>query len=584
MKFNELEIINPILDAVDKAGYLELSPIQEKAIPILLAGSDLLASAQTGTGKTAAFAIPIIEGIAKEQEMAKDGKNVIRALVLSPTRELAEQTKQSFQTLSGTLNVKTGAIYGGVSQQGQERMLSRGIDVLVATPGRLTDLIHQRIVNLNNIKYLVLDEVDTLLDMGFIKGVKQICGLTPKNRQTMMFSATVSSKIAKLSGDLLKEPKLLDMAPPELMLEKISHGVFMVEKADKLDLLLDLLTDNKLESVLVFTRTKHGADKVVKSLKEYGVNVGAIHGNKSQSARQITLNAFKAKKLRVLVATDIAARGIDIDDLSHVINYDLPESPETYVHRIGRTGRKGLAGTAYSFCSKAEKSLLRDIEKFTGLKIKIMTLAPISPDSRFKKIEVSPEDAQKEEKEKSSSFHKDGYRRNNFSGNRSNSHSSSRGNWHRSNETQKTGESSNYPRRSYKNYSEDHGKQNDESKPVSLGEKRYSSDKKQYGERKYSGERRYSSSQKSFGDKKPYGDKKYSGENTYTGEKKFKDDKAYSGERKYSSSKPYNSDKKYGYRGSDSRTSAYKSGSNYSSRAYQGKRSYSSSKYAPKSK
>lgn len=387
MTFKDLQIIDPILRAIENEGYETPSPIQAEAIPLLLEGHDLMASAQTGTGKTAAFAIPIIQHVVKAKESDADlEKRTIRALILAPTRELAEQIKQSFRTYSGKLNIKVGAIYGGASQRAQEGMLNRGIDILIATPGRLIDLMNQKIVKLGTVEHFVLDEADTLLDMGFIKDVKFIKGFIPKTRQTMMFSATFSAEVMSLAAELLTDPKHLDMAPPEMMIDKINHSLFYVEKKDKFELLLDLLTDRKLESVLVFTRTKHGANKLVKDLMEYGVSVDAIHGNKSQNARQIALNDFKEKKLRVLVATDIAARGIDIDDLSHVVNFDLPDSPETYVHRIGRTGRRGLSGEAITFCSKAERSLLRAVEKHTGLKLKELKLEPVSPDSKFKKV------------------------------------------------------------------------------------------------------------------------------------------------------------------------------------------------------
>ena len=388
MTFQQLDIIAPILAAIDQQGYENPSPIQTEALPIILEGHDLLASAQTGTGKTAAFAIPIIQLLANSKSEKEESRK-IKALVLSPTRELAEQIKESFKTYAGKLNIKTGAIYGGASQRGQEIMLKKGIDVLVATPGRLIDLMKQRVVSLSDVKYFVLDEADTLLDMGFIKDVKHIKGFITKERQTLMFSATVSPEVAKLAGELLVNPKTLNMAPPEMMIDRINHSLFYVEKKQKFELLLDLLTDPKLESVLVFTRTKHGANRLVKDLIEYGVKVDAIHGNKSQSARQQALNDFKAKRTRVLIATDIASRGIDIDDLSHVINYDLPESAETYVHRIGRTGRRGLKGEAFTFCSNGEKALLRAVEKHTGLKLTVLDLKPVSEDSKFKRVVVA---------------------------------------------------------------------------------------------------------------------------------------------------------------------------------------------------
>lgn len=414
MTFKDLKIIDPILRAIEGEGYEVPSPIQVEAIPLLLERKDMLASAQTGTGKTAAFAIPIIQQIAKAKESdANLEKRIIRALILAPTRELAEQIKKSFQTYSGKLNIKTGVIYGGVGQRAQENMIRGGIDILIATPGRLIDLMHQKIVHLSTVEHFVLDEADMLLDMGFIKDVKYIKGFIPKTRQTMMFSATISSEISSLANDLLIDPKHLDMAPPEKMIDKINHSVFFIEKKEKFELLLDLLTDKKLESVLVFMKTKHTANKLVEQLQEYGVGVDAIHGSKSQRARQTALDDFKNKRIRVLVATDIASRGIDIDELSHVINYDLPISPETYVHRIGRTGRRGLTGETFTFCSKAERSLLRAVETHTGLKLKILKLEPISPDSKFKKViegQIINSDLSKDMLEKPNNGYKKSYR------------------------------------------------------------------------------------------------------------------------------------------------------------------------------
>lgn len=384
MTFKDLEIIQPILDAIAEEGYETPSPIQTQAMPIIFSGRDILASAQTGTGKTAAFAIPIIQSIYLNKN--PETKGSIKALVLSPTRELAEQIKTSFRTYGSKINTKVGAIYGGVSQKGQESMLFKGIDILVATPGRLIDLMKQHKVRLNDVKYFVLDEADTLLDMGFINDVKYIKGFIQKERQSMMFSATISKEIASLSNIILTDPVKLELAPETFMLDTINHSMFFANKNKKNELLLDLLTDSKLESVLVFTRTKRGANQLVNFLLEYGLKVDAIHGNKSQAKRQVALNSFKTKQTRVLVATDIAARGIDIDDLSHVINYDLPENGETYVHRIGRTGRRGLTGEAISFVDKNEVGLLKAIQKYTGLSLKVLKLEPVSEDSKFKKV------------------------------------------------------------------------------------------------------------------------------------------------------------------------------------------------------
>lgn len=384
MTFQNLEIIRPILDAISLEGYENPSPIQVEAMPIIFSGRDLLASAQTGTGKTAAFAIPIVQSL--HLNKTPDTPRVIKALVLSPTRELAEQIKVSFRTYIGQLNLKVGAIYGGVAQKGQESMLNKGIDILIATPGRLIDLMKQKVVKLNDVKYFVLDEADTLLDMGFINDVKYIKGFIPRERQTMMFSATISKSVANLASTLLNEPQQLELAPADLMLENINHSMFYANKNHKNELLLDLLTNPTLVSVLVFTRTKRGANDLAKFLGEYGLKVDAIHGNKTQGKRQLALDNFKTRKTRVLIATDIAARGIDIDDLSHVINFDLPENGETYVHRIGRTGRKGLKGQAISFVSKNEIGLLKAIQRHTGLDIKVLKLEPVKEDSKFQKV------------------------------------------------------------------------------------------------------------------------------------------------------------------------------------------------------
>jgi ATP-dependent RNA helicase RhlE len=371
MKFQELNIIDPILKALAFEGYEEPSPIQEMAIPVLLEGKDILASAQTGTGKTAAFAVPIIQAL-YNQKRDLGAKRNIQALILAPTRELAEQIKDSFRNYSRNLGIRTEVIYGGVSQRNQEHALNRGVDVLIATPGRLLDLMNQRIVRLDHIKFFVLDEADRMLDMGFIHDVRRIVTTVSKERQTMLFSATIPNEILKLANELLDKPVRIEITPPEAMIDKIKQSIYYVAKKDKTNLLLDLLVDQKLESVLIFTRTKHGANKLVKELHSYAIKVDAIHGNKSQSKRQAALIAFKTKKLRVLVATDIAARGIDISELSHVINYDLPETPETYVHRMGRTGRAGLSGEAFSFCSQDENHLLKSIEKHIQMSIPVV--------------------------------------------------------------------------------------------------------------------------------------------------------------------------------------------------------------------
>jgi ATP-dependent RNA helicase RhlE len=369
--FKDLNIIEPIQKALKTTGYTEATPIQEMAIPPLLEGKDLLGCAQTGTGKTAAFAIPILQGIVAKQKNTK-GKRKIKALILAPTRELAIQINDSFKTYGRNLGVKTLVIYGGVSQNPQTKYLGIGIDILVATPGRLLDLINQRFVNLNNIENFVLDEADHMLDMGMLKDVKRIIKFIPDVRQTMFFSATMPTEISKLADHLLKDPVKIKITPVSSPVDIIEQAVYYVNKKNKTDLLLHLLKNESIASALVFSRTKHGADKIVKVLLKAGVETQAIHGNKSQNARQLALKNFKERKIRVLVATDIAARGIDIDELSHVFNYNLPEVPETYVHRIGRTGRAGLGGIAISFCDQEEKIMLRDIQKLIAKKVPVV--------------------------------------------------------------------------------------------------------------------------------------------------------------------------------------------------------------------
>jgi ATP-dependent RNA helicase RhlE len=369
--FKDLNIIEPIQKALKTTGYTEATPIQEMAIPPLLEGKDLLGCAQTGTGKTAAFAIPILQNISVKQKNTK-GKRKIKALILAPTRELAIQINDSFKTYGRNLGVKTLVIYGGVSQNPQTKYLGIGIDILVATPGRLLDLINQKFVNLNNIENFVLDEADHMLDMGMLKDVKRIIKYIPDARQTMFFSATMPTEISRLADQLLKDPVKIEITPVSSPVDIIEQAVYYVNKKNKTDLLLHLLKNEAIDSALVFSRTKHGADKIVKVLLKAGVESQAIHGNKSQNARQLALKNFKEKKIRVLVATDIAARGIDIDELSHVFNYNLPEVPETYVHRIGRTGRAGLGGIAISFCDQEEKIMLRDIQRLIAKKVPVV--------------------------------------------------------------------------------------------------------------------------------------------------------------------------------------------------------------------
>ena len=371
MTFNQLNIIQPILNAIETAGYTQPSEIQERSIPTILNGNDMIGCAQTGTGKTAAFAIPIIQLMHQAPKKTK----AIRTLVLTPTRELAVQINENFNLYKGNLRLSNIAIYGGVRQQGQVKALNRGVDILIATPGRLIDLIEQGYVRLNEVEILVLDEADRMLDMGFVNDIKKLLKYIPKKRQTLFFSATMPNKIKTFAKTILKQPKEVIVSPISSTTESVTQTVYMVENKKKEELLIEILRGQKLKRSLVFTQTKHGADKLMKTLNKIGVKTGAIHGNKSQNARQSALEDFKSKRITVLIATDIASRGIDIDDLSFVVNYEMPNVPETYVHRIGRTGRGGNFGEAVSFCSRDEKNELRDIQKLIGFK------NPINPNT-----------------------------------------------------------------------------------------------------------------------------------------------------------------------------------------------------------
>ncbi len=369
MKFNDLQIIDRIQKSLQLTGYIEPTPIQVDAIPVLLEGKDLLASAQTGTGKTAAFAIPILQQIYATKDHKANRK--IEALILTPTRELALQIHENFKVYGKYVNVISTTIYGGVSQKRQQDALKRGVDVLIATPGRLQDLMDQGIIKLHNVKYLVLDEADQMLDMGFIKDVLKIVDATPKKRQTMLFSATMPKQIEQLSKQILNNPVRIAVKPVTETLDTIEQSVYLVPKARRTDLLIDLIYKLKMKSVLVFTRTKHGANKLSKNLMKLDIQSESIHGDKSQASRERALASFKKGDVKILVATDIAARGIDIDALDYVINFDLPEVPETYIHRIGRTGRAGLNGIALSFVDPQEMKLLNQIEKHINTKIAI---------------------------------------------------------------------------------------------------------------------------------------------------------------------------------------------------------------------
>jgi ATP-dependent RNA helicase RhlE len=370
MTFKNLNLIEPILRAVEAEGYTTPTPIQERAIPFLLKGHDLMGCAQTGTGKTAAFAIPILQLLFEKRNPA-EVRRQIAALIVTPTRELAIQISESFSAYGKYTGLKHTVIYGGVSQHAQTNAL-KNVDILVATPGRLLDLIDQRFVSLQNIQFFVLDEADRMLDMGFIHDVKKIISKLPPKRQSLFFSATMPTEIQKLAGSILSNPVKIDIAPVMETTNLIKQSLYFVDKPDKKSLLIHLLKDKSIDSALVFTRTKHGADRVSRDLVKAGIKAAAIHGNKSQGARQDALNNFKNKRTRVLVATDIASRGIDVEHLSHVINYEIPNIPETYVHRIGRTGRAGIDGVALSFCDAEEKEYMKDIYKLISKQIPVV--------------------------------------------------------------------------------------------------------------------------------------------------------------------------------------------------------------------
>ena len=374
MKFNELNLLEPILNALTKQGYTEPTPIQQQAIPYVLEGRDVMGCAQTGTGKTAAFAIPIIQRIHASKQT--DNSNKIRALIVTPTRELAIQIEESFKNYGSELKLRYTVIFGGVNQSQQVNRLKNGVDVLIATPGRLLDLQQQGFIKLGNLEIFVLDEADRMLDMGFIHDVKKIIKMIPAKRQTLFFSATMPKEITSLANSILTDPVKVEVNPVSSTAEMIEQALYYVDTPAKKDLLVHVLKETTAPSVLVFSRTKHGADKIVKLLAKNKVTAEAIHGNKSQNARQRALSNFKDKTSRVLVATDIAARGIDIDELSFVINYDIPNIPETYVHRIGRTGRAGASGIAVSFCDREERKYIREIQRLSSLEIPVVNNHP----------------------------------------------------------------------------------------------------------------------------------------------------------------------------------------------------------------
>jgi ATP-dependent RNA helicase RhlE len=372
MTFQSLGLTDSLLKAVQEEGYETPTPIQEQSIPIILQGSDLLGCAQTGTGKTAAFVLPIIQLLSLNP--TNDKKRKIKGLIVTPTRELAIQIGESFQAYGRHTRINHAVIFGGVNQNPQVNALRNGVDVVIATPGRLLDLINQGQLSLRDVEFFVLDEADRMLDMGFIHDVRKLLAILPAKRQSLFFSATMPQEIIKLSNTILHHPVKVSVTPVSSTVDLIDQSVYFVEKGDKSALLVNLMANKNIKTALVFTRTKHGADKVVKILQKNQIKAEAIHGNKSQNARQRALTNFKEQTTRVLVATDIAARGIDVDNLEYVINYEISNISETYVHRIGRTGRAGAKGTAISFCDTEEKSYLRDIEKLIGKKIPVVRL------------------------------------------------------------------------------------------------------------------------------------------------------------------------------------------------------------------
>jgi ATP-dependent RNA helicase RhlE len=370
MQFTDLSLIDPILKSLREEGYDIPTPIQSQSIPIILKGQDLLGCAQTGTGKTAAFAIPILQQL--QERPVNENRRKIRCLILTPTRELAIQIGESFDAYGRHLRLRNTVIFGGVGQGTQVDALNKGIDILVATPGRLLDLMNQGLIHLKDLEIFVLDEADRMLDMGFIHDVRRVIAVLPTKRQSLFFSATMPPEIVKLADSILYQPKKVEVTPVSSTADTIQQYIYFVDKVNKPKLLVDVFKDPKIKTALVFTRTKHGADRIARILSKSNIKAEAIHGDKSQNARQRALSNFKAQTIRALVATDIAARGIDVDELQYVINYDIPNIPETYVHRIGRTGRAGADGTAYSFCDFEEKAFLKDIEKLIGKSVPVI--------------------------------------------------------------------------------------------------------------------------------------------------------------------------------------------------------------------
>jgi ATP-dependent RNA helicase RhlE len=402
MQFNELEIIKPILDALKEKQYTEPTAIQRKAIPLILQKHDVIGSAQTGTGKTAAFAIPIIQHI-HEMEQGQKNRREIKALIVTPTRELAIQIDENLKAYSKYTVVRHAVIFGGVPQNKQVAQLKNGVHVLVATPGRLLDLINQRIVSLREVKIFVLDEADRMLDMGFIHDIKRLLNILPNNRQSLFFSATMPKSIVELSKTILRRPKKVEVSPVSSTAETIKQFLYYTNKSTKKDLLLHILQNEDIEQVLLFSRTKHGADKIAKNLKKQKVKAAAIHGDKAQNQRQKALSQFKAGDIKVLVATDIAARGIDIDKLKYVINYDVPNVAETYVHRIGRSGRAGETGNAITICEPEENAYVKDVEKLIKQKIQVVEDNPF-PQTDMPMTNAEKKEAEKEKQKRKQAF------------------------------------------------------------------------------------------------------------------------------------------------------------------------------------
>ena len=423
MSFNSLGLSEALLKAIDKQGYTTPSPIQQKAIPLILEGKDVLASAQTGTGKTAGFTLPMLQILSQGQKLRQ---RPIRALILTPTRELAAQVHNNVKSYSEFLDIRSAVVFGGVNQRPQVATIRNGVDILIATPGRLIDLNSQGLLSLAKVEILVLDEADRMLDMGFLRDIKRIIGLMPTRRQNLLFSATFSKEIKNLAGEFLHQPVLVEATPENTTVDAIEQKIYRVAKAKKTDLIIKLISDGNWKQVLVFNRTKHGANKLCKKMVSAGISASAIHGNKSQGARTKALAGFKNGSVRVLVATDIAARGLDIPLLPHVVNFELPNISEDYVHRIGRTGRAGASGEAISLVSADETTYLRDIEKLVGLKIPVSIVEGFEPDPNASTKPVKQGQGGGRREQSSNNPKSQGSRRSDDSGNSGNNRNTSR--------------------------------------------------------------------------------------------------------------------------------------------------------------